>query len=205
MLTFPGTDFVHPLRVCPEIQPYAVFVDGMSKAFAGTGLRVGWATGPLHLLDQMVSVVAHIGAWAPKPDQVAAGEFLLQGAAVDAYLATFRKALEERLAGFYQGFMGLRDRGFPVDAMAPQAAIYLSVRMDLRHRVDADGRTLVSDEAVLQYLLDQSRIGVLPFSWFGARSRGNWFRISVGTCQIEDIHPVVDGLASAFERLRPTG
>jgi hypothetical protein len=31
---------------CPEMAPYTIFIDGISKAFAATGLRVGWAVGP---------------------------------------------------------------------------------------------------------------------------------------------------------------
>ena len=203
MLTFSGTEFVHPLAVCPEIRDYAVFVDGMSKAFAGTGIRVGWCTGATHVLQKMVSVIAHAGAWAPRPDQVAVGRFLVMDDAVDEYLATFRGALEERLTGFYEGFMALRERGFPVDAIAPEAAIYLSVKIDIRGRTTADGKLLETEDDVQNYLVSAARLGVLPFSWFGAHSFGNWFRISVGTCDTQDIASVVAGLESALGDLRP--
>ncbi len=203
MLTFQGATFEHPLKVCPEIRDYAVFVDGMSKAFAGTGLRVGWATGAPHVLEKMISVVAHVGAWAPKPDQVAVGRFLRMDDAVDGYLSTFRGALEERLSGFHQGFLGLKEKGYPVDAIAPEAAIYLSVKIDILGRETANGKVLASDGDVQQYLMDVARIGVLPFSWSGALSHGNWFRISVGTCDTGDIEPVIAGLESALAALKP--
>lgn len=204
MLTFEGTSFRHPLIACPEIRDYAVFVDGMSKAFAGTGIRVGWATGARHVLDKMISVVAHVGAWAPKPDQVAVGRFLKMDDAVDDYLVGFRGALQERLSGFYQGFMVLKEKGYPVDAIAPEAAIYLSVKIDIQGRETGDGKVLATDGDVQKYLMDEARIGVLPFSWFGARSHGNWFRISVGTCGIGDIEPVIAGLESALKSLKPS-
>ncbi|MCK5897287.1 MAG: aminotransferase class I/II-fold pyridoxal phosphate-dependent enzyme, partial [Cocleimonas sp.] len=73
LLTFGDVQFHHPLSVCPEIKDYAVFIDGLSKSLAGTGLRVGWATAPAHILPKMRALIAHIGAWAPKPEQVAAG------------------------------------------------------------------------------------------------------------------------------------
>ncbi len=203
MLTFQGATFEHPLQACPEIRDYAVFVDGMSKAFAGTGLRVGWATGARHVLDKMISVVAHVGAWAPKTDQVAVGQFLQRDDAVDEYLHQFREALGERLSGFYRGFMALKDKGYPVDAIAPEAAIYLSVRVDIQGRTTRNGKVLSSDSDVQQYLMDEARIGVLPFSWFGAHSHGNWFRISVGTCDTADIDPVIAGLESALAALKP--
>jgi aspartate aminotransferase len=203
MLTFGGSEFVHPLTVCPEIRDYAVFVDGISKAFAGTGIRVGWSTGARHVLNKMVSIIAHAGAWAPRPDQVAAGRFLAMDESVDEFLASFRQALEERLSGFYNGFMSLRDKGFPVDAIAPEAAIYLSVKIDIQGRTTKDGKVLENGDDVQSYLVDSARLGVLPFSWFGAHSHGNWFRISVGTCDTSDIGPVIDSLESSLANLKP--
>ena len=111
MLTFGGVDFHHPLKECPEIEPYAVFVDGMSKAFAGTGLRVGWATGSKAVLGKMVSIIAHAGAWAPKPDQVAVGKYLCQDAFVDDHLKNFRLALGERLQGFFDRVYDVEGKG----------------------------------------------------------------------------------------------
>ena len=83
LLTFGDVEFHHPLSVCPEIRDYAVFIDGLSKSLAGTGIRVGWATAPNHILPKMRALIAHIGAWAPKPEQVAAGRFLQNTQAVE--------------------------------------------------------------------------------------------------------------------------
>lgn len=201
MLTFGDSGFCHPLYECPEIKDYAVFVDGMSKAFAGTGIRVGWATGARHVLAKMVSIIAHIGAWAPKPDQVAVGEYLSMDQAVDNHLARFRGALEARLDGFYAGIMSLKQKGHKVDAIAPQAAIYLSVMIDILGRTTDKGEVLASFEDVHRFLLDVAQVGVLPFSWFGARNHGNWFRISVGTCSLEDIGAVIARLERSLDSL----
>ena len=202
MLTFGDKGFVHPLSECPQIKDYAVFVDGMSKAFAGTGIRVGWATGAHHIIARMVSIIAHIGAWAPKPDQVAVGKFLAQDQAVDDHLQSFRSALNKRLQGFYNGLMSLKDKGYKVDAIAPQAAIYLSVKIDIVGRKTDQGEVLASFDDAHRYLLDVAQIGMLPFSWFGARQYGDWFRISVGTCSLEDIDSVMSRLERALSRLQ---
>ena len=202
MLTFGDNGFFHPLHECPPIRDYAVFVDGMSKAFAGTGIRVGWATGAHHIVARMVSIIAHIGAWAPKPDQVAVGEYLARDDAVDDHLRRFRSALDKRLQGFYNGLMSLKDKGYKVDAIAPQAAIYLSVMIDIVGRKTDQGEVLSSFDDAHRYLLDVAQIGMLPFSWFGARRHGNWFRISVGTCSLEDIDSVMLRLETALSRLQ---
>lgn len=186
--------FSHPLAVCPEIRDYAIFVDGMSKAFAATGVRVGWASGPRPILAKMSSLIAHMGAWAPKPEQTAAAVFLADPHAVDDYLAAFRARLAARLAAFYAGFIALKNKGYAVDAIAPQAAIYLSVKIDLRGMAHA--------EDAQQYLLDEAKIGVLSFSLFGAKDHGDWFRLSVGACRREEIPGIMANLESALERLR---
>lgn len=194
------TAFHHPLSVCPEIRDYAIFVDGMSKAFAATGVRVGWATGPRPLLMKMSSLIAHLGAWAPKPEQIATGVFLADRSAVDEYLDGFRARLAARLAAFHAGFMALKNNGCAVDAIAPQAGIYLSVKIDI-HGKRIGGKRLDDDAAAQDYLLNEAKIGVLPFSWFDAKNCANWFRLSVGTCRREEIPTIMANLEAALAKL----
>ena len=51
MLTADGTTHVTPPALVPEMAKYTIFVDGISKAFAATGVRVGWAVGPQDVID----------------------------------------------------------------------------------------------------------------------------------------------------------
>lgn len=203
LLTFGDVDFHHPLALCPALKDYAIFIDGLSKSFAGTGLRVGWATGPEHVMPKIRALIAHIGAWAPKPEQVAAGRFLANTQAVDEYLTNFRAALQSRLQALYDGFIRLKSKGYPVDAISPQAAIYLSVKIDLVGKTTTDGKTLDTTDAAHQYLLEEVKLGVLPFSWFGAANYGDWFRVSVGTCEEEDVKAVLEALEHNLAQLRP--
>jgi len=182
LLTFGNSNFHHPLAVCPDIKPYAVFIDGISKSLAGTGVRVGWATGPASIMAPMRAFIAHIGAWAPKPEQIATGLFLAEKAPVNQFLTDFRAQLQGRLDGFYQGFMALKEKGYDVDAIAPQAAIYLSIRLNLKGKKTVDGKLLKTDEDVHQYLLNDVGIGVLPFSWFGSSNSPFYF----GMCVTKD-------------------
>lgn len=201
LLTFGNSKFFHPLSVCPEIKPYAVFIDGISKSLAGTGVRVGWATGPETIIQKMRAFIAHIGAWAPKPEQLATGQFLAEKDSVDKFLNDFRGQLQQRLDGFYHGFMQLKEKGFDVDAIAPQAAIYLSVRINLINKKTPEGRVLQNDKAVHDYLLNEVGIGVLPFSWFGADTHADWYRISVGTCDQQLVEDVMQTLEQALNKL----
>src|SRR5919199_4417583 len=59
MLTFGSTRHVDPVTLRPEMRRYTVFVDGISKAFAATGVRVGWVAGPPEIIEPMSNIVGH--------------------------------------------------------------------------------------------------------------------------------------------------
>ena len=76
MLTFGETKHYNPVSLRPEMAKYTIFVDGISKAFASTGLRVGWAVAPPDIAAPMSNILGHVGAWAPRPEQVATANLL---------------------------------------------------------------------------------------------------------------------------------
>lgn len=162
-----------PVSLCPEMRPYTVYVDAISKSYAATGVRVGWAFGPAELLIKMQSILTHVGAWAPMAEQKGVARFLNNTVVVNEFLMIFKSKIAERLYLIYNGIMELKAAGFPVDAIVPKAAIYLAIKIDLPH-----AHTL---------LLNKAGIGILPFSAFGAPANSPWYRISVGTCKLADI------------------
>lgn len=202
LLTFDGVDYPHPVKLCPDIHDYLFCADGLSKSFAGTGIRVGWGYGPRHLVRSVSDTVAYIGAWAPKPEQAATGRFLADLDQVEAFLDPFRRSLLERLSAIHAGFLAMKERGLDVDAIEPQAGIYLTVRINLVGRRTADGTLLENEDQALRYLLDEARVGILPFSFFGAPELAQWYRISVGTCRLDSIPALLQSLESALRALR---
>lgn len=196
-------EFVHtdPVNLVPEMKNYTIYIDGMSKAFAATGVRVGWAAGPHKVIKKMKAVLGHIGAWAPKPEQVAVANYLNMDDAVDRYLDQFRGAVEQRLNALYNGFMAMREEGFRVNAIAPQASIYLTVQMELNGMHTSEGERLGNTQMITQYLLDEAGIALVPFNAFGAGKKSNWYRLSVGTASMDDIENFFEKLRGALEKL----
>lgn len=201
-LTYDGTQHVDPVSLRPELQPYTLYVDGMSKVFAATGLRVGWAFGPEHIIEKMKSISSHIGAWAPKAEQVAGAAYLDDTAAVADFLSRFRDQINLRLQHFYRGLMRLKAEGFPVDAIAPQAALYLTVNINLKGRRTPDGRLLQNTEDTTNYLLHDCGIALVPFYAFGSSRESTWYRLSVGTCKLEELDEAMNRLAQGLRALR---
>jgi aspartate aminotransferase len=90
------------------MKDYTVFIDGISKAFAATGVRVGWSMGPEELMVKMRSLNSHIGSWAPMAEQHAVARFLRDDTQVQDYLTYFKSEVEFRLRKIYEGFQQLK-------------------------------------------------------------------------------------------------
>jgi len=200
MLTYGNTVHYNPLALCPEIKPYVVFIDGISKVFAATGVRVGWALGPADIIAKMKALLSHIGAWAPMAEQQAVAKYLTQKDAIEEYLFVFKSALEERLNRIYNGFMDLKEKGYPVDAIAPQAAIYLTIKIDIAGKSNGS-KLLATQYDATDYILSEAKLAVVPFYAFGAGNSSPWYRLSVGTCRLEEIDPVFEKLEIALAKL----
>jgi aspartate aminotransferase len=168
-----------PPELVPEIFPYTVLLDGISKQFAATGLRVGWAVGPPALIRRMRDILGHVGAWAPKPEQVATARFLARENDVTSYRREFVAKVEARLALLYSLFSRWKGEGLPVEAIEPQGAIYLSARFDLVGQ-EIGGKPVRNNEEIRQMLLERAGIAAVPFQAFGYRPETGWFRLSVG-------------------------
>lgn len=201
-LTYGDTVHYHPVALRDELKQYTIYIDGMSKAFACTGVRVGWALGPAEVIARMNAILSHVGAWSPMPEQKAASRYLPQEEPVKRYLAHFRQEINSRLQRLYDGFRALKEAGHRVDAIPPQAAIYLTVKLDLRGARRQGGSELEDQAAVTAYVLDEAGLALVPFYAFGASRHSPWYRLSVGTCSQQEIPAMLDRLREALEKLQ---
>ncbi|WP_462220823.1 pyridoxal phosphate-dependent aminotransferase [Ferruginibacter sp.] len=200
-LTFGETEHYNPVSINPKMKPYTIFIDGISKAFAATGVRVGWSMGPTHLINKMKAINSHVGAWAPMAEQKAVANYLGQTENVNNYTKKFKHAIEQRLRRIYNGFIQLKKDGFTVDAVAPQAAIYLTIQINLVGKKNADGKILETQSDVTAYILNEAKIAIVPFYAFGAAKSSNWYRLSVGTCKTDEIDEMLKMLKTALIKL----
>lgn len=200
-LTFGDTQHYNPVSLRPEMKAYTIFIDGISKAFAATGVRVGWSMGPAHVIAKMKAINSHVGAWSPMAEQHATAKYLHQKEAVRHYFKHFKSELSERLNKIYDGFIRLKNDGYAVDAVAPQAAIYLTIQLNLVGKHTASGERLEKQTDVTAYLLNEAKLAVVPFSSFGASAESSWYRLSVGTCKKEEINEMFQKLKDALGHL----
>lgn len=185
-LTFGDLEHVTPLELVPEVAPYTLLLDALSKAFCATGLRVGWGLMPPAVQARMSDILGHVGAWAPKAEQLAAARLLDQPELVSAFQDTLKAKVKVRLDALYEGFTAMRAEGLPVEAIAPQGAIYLSARFDLLGKT-VKGVEVHTNEDIRRLLLNHAGLAVVPFQAFGLKEESGWFRLSIGAVSLDDI------------------
>jgi aspartate aminotransferase len=200
-LTYGDIRHYDPVSLRPAMRDYTIFIDAISKVFAATGVRVGWSMGPAHVIAKMKAILTHVGAWAPMAEQKAMAAFLGKREAIATYLSHFRQELEERLRAIHAGFMELKSAGLPVDAISPEAAIYLTIKIDGAGKKTADGTLLQNQSDVTAYLLQEAGLAVVPFYAFGASRQSPWYRLSVGTCKKAEIPEMLGKLKEALQKL----
>lgn len=201
LLTYNETTYLNPIILNPEIRDYVIFVDGISKCFAATGVRLGWAFGEKQIINTMRSMLAHIGAWSPKPEQIATAKYLKQPGKVGRFLNDFKQQLLTRLNIFYVAIQKLKTAGYPVDVIKPQGAIYLSIRLDLVGAKTQNNEILQTVDDIYRYLLEDAKVAMVPFHFFGMDSTLPWFRVSIGTCSIEDAKIAANNIVHAIQKL----
>lgn len=200
-LTYGNSEHFNPVSLRPEMKDYTIFIDGISKSFAATGVRVGWALGPQHVLNKMKAINSHVGAWSPMAEQHATAKYLVQTESINKYFEHYKQELEDRLCLIHEGFQRLKNEGFSVDSISPQAAIYLTIQIDLVGK-KRDEKILEKQKDVTEYILNEAKLAVVPFYAFGASTNSNWYRLSVGTCKKEEISEMLANLKQSLSKLQ---
>ncbi|MBE3076329.1 MAG: pyridoxal phosphate-dependent aminotransferase [Actinobacteria bacterium] len=190
----------YALALVPESAPYVMTMDGASKAFAATGLRVGWLLAPPAIARKAGELLSYVGAWAPHAEQAGLTELLNDPDAIGEYRATMDAAVHERLDVLHRGFAAMRDEGLPVDVLCPDGAIYVSLQLKLKGK-RIGGRVIEDNEAIRSLVLEKTGVAVVPFQAFGLMRETGWFRLSVGAVSMDEIAEVFPRIRALLEQI----
>ena len=200
MLTFKDEHF-DPVSLYPELKEFTVYIDGASKCFAATGIRVGWSFGPALIINKMKSLLGHIGAWAPKPEQEAVSVLLNHPQKVDEFVNHFKGEIAESLTVLHDGIQNLKNKGFSVESIQPMGALYLTVELDYIGKTKPDGVVIKDSSDLVFYLIEEAGIALVPFSAFGNSRDMPWFRASAGGVSLDEIKNMLPRLEAALTKL----
>ena len=186
-LVYDGLTFTSVAAVSREAKESTVVVNGMSKAFAMTGWRLGYAAGPKDVIEAMGRVQSHSTSHPASMAQ-AAGEVALRraGDEVRAMTAEFAKRRDAMVAGI------AKLPGF--SCVTPSGAFYVFPNVSALFGRSIGGRTVSSGQDVAEALLDTARVAVVPGEAFGSRDH---VRLSF-SCALPRIE---DGLARIAEAI----
>ncbi len=141
----------------PDALARTVTVGGVSKTYAMTGWRIGWAAGPKEVMGPLGNLQSHLTSNAASISQRAALEALTGD---QSAVAAMVKAFDERrrlVTGLLGGIRGVR-------LAAPHGAFYVFVRVDGFY-----GRRpgLAGSVAFCEALLEERKVACVPGSAFG--------------------------------------
>ncbi|ATQ57838.1 pyridoxal phosphate-dependent aminotransferase [Paracoccus yeei] len=171
-IIFDGREFVSFGKACPDLRDRTLIVNGVAKAYAMTGWRVGYAAGPAPLIKAMNTVQSQSVTSVAAPMQAAA---LAALTGPQDCIATFRAAFQRRRDLVVAGIARIDGLTLP----PPEGAFYAYIGCaDLIGRRTPQGTVLTDDVAVSDYLLAQGHVSSVPGSAYGLSP---FFRISTAT------------------------
>ncbi|KFF01088.1 aminotransferase [Chryseobacterium formosense] len=200
-LTF-GAKHVDPVSLFPEMREFTIYIEGISKCLAATGVRVGWGFGPSQVIDKMKALLTHVGAWAPKPEQEATAKYFQNADNVNSFINDFKGKLEESLKVLHNGIQDLKTKGLAVESIEPMGALYLTIKLDYIGKTKPDGAVIENSSDLVFYLINEAGVALVPFSAFGEEKSEPWFRASVGGLAIDEIEVMMPKLENALKNLK---
>jgi aspartate aminotransferase len=160
-LRFDGVEFCTMAQVAPDLAGRTLTVNGVSKAYAMTGFRLGYAAGPTELIRAMIKM---------QSQSTAGVNSLSQWAAVAA-LEGPQEFLADRAAAFQERRDRLLELLSRVPGMTcdrPQGAFYLFPRVEgLIGRTTPSGKPLATEQDLVMYLLDEGGVAVVQGEAYG--------------------------------------
>lgn len=190
-ITFDDEPFVSFASACPELRDRTLIVNGVSKAYAMTGWRIGYAAGPAELVKAMTTVQSQASS-GPSSVSQAGAVVALNGP--QQSVAEFAAAFERRRDIVVDAVAAIPE----LELDAPGGAFYAFIGCaDLIGSTTAGGAVLVDDVAVASFLLDEAGVAAVPGAAYGCSP---FFRLSTASSD-ELLIEAMRRIASAVQSL----
>lgn len=186
-----GQDHVSIASLNDEIYKRTVTINGMSKAYAMTGWRIGFAHGPVDLIKKMTSAQSHITSNATSVSQYA------------SYIALRdREKNKDVLNNMYAQFekrknkiVDILDKEKRLTYIKPEGAFYIMINVSSYFGLSYKGKTIDQANTLSEILLDEKYVAITPGEAFGDK---NYLRMSYAN-SIENIE---EGLKRILDLLK---
>ncbi|WP_337060664.1 aminotransferase class I/II-fold pyridoxal phosphate-dependent enzyme [Kineococcus sp. G2] len=179
------------LAVAPELAERVLLTNGVSKTYAMTGWRIGWAAGPAELIAAINTLQSQTSSCPSSISQWAAVEALTGDQSFVERTAAVYRERRDAVVAAVRSIEGL-------SCLVPSGGFYAFVScQDVLGKRTADGQVIATDEQFAALLLDSEQVAVIHGAAYGAPG---WFRVSFATSQ-EVIDEALARLARVVEAL----
>lgn len=179
------------VAAAPDLRDRVLVVNGVSKSYAMTGWRLGYAAGHPDLIRAINTLQSQTSSCPSSISQAAAAAAL---SGPQDFVAHAVGVYRSRRDAAFEGFSRISG----LTPLMPDGAFYLYVDCSgLIGRTTPAGATLETDQDVTLYLLDEAGVAVIQGSAYG---RSPFFRISFAT-NIEVIDDAIAAVEAAVARL----
>lgn len=170
-IIFDDLKFKNILQVENKLKSRTLIVNGVSKAYAMTGWRLGYGVGPKELIEQISKIQSQSTTHTSSISQAAAIEAISNS---DEFIKKNKKIFQERRDLIFSKLKEFSS----FQVFLPQGSFYIFVCCnDLIGKKKEDGTQIANDVELSEYLLDEG-VAVVPGEAFGS---SNFFRISFAT------------------------
>lgn len=184
-LVYDGFKFVTPAQVEPKLYDRTLTVNGVSKSYAMTGWRIGYAGGPKELIKAM-AIMQSQSTSNPSSVSQAAAVVALNGD------QSFLKERNDSFAARRDLVVKMLNEAPNISCIKPEGAFYVYASCkECIGRVTPDGKVIRTDEDFVTYLLESQGVAAVQGAAFGLSP---YFRISYATS--------VDALKEACTRIQ---
>lgn len=191
-IRYEGLDNPHILALEPALADRTLVVNGVSKTYAMTGWRIGYAAGPADLIGAMATLQSQSTSNACSVSQAAAVEALNGDQSFVKHSVEVYQQRRDRCLDLLNAIPGLSCR-------KPDGAFYLYVNCGgLLGKTTAEGQVLHSDSEVVMYLLESQGVAVVAGTAYGLAP---FFRMSIAT-DIDTLDQGCARIAAAVAALR---
>lgn len=191
-IRFDGGSTPHILAVEPALRERTLAVNGVSKTYAMTGWRIGWAAGPADLITAMDTLLSQSAGNCCSISQAAAAAALDSDQRFVADSVAVYKARRDRTLALVNAIPGL-------SCAEPPGAFYLYIRCaGLIGKTTAAGKLLTEDGDVVMYLLESAGVATVAGTAYGLSP---YFRLSIAT-SIDTLEEGCARIARAVAELR---
>lgn len=166
-LVYDGAEFCSMAALSSEIYENTILVNGVSKSYAMTGWRIGYACAPQEIATVMANIQSHSTSAPATMSQMAAFEALTgpQDSVIE-----MRKAFESRRDFFMKRVNEIEG----VSCVKPEGAFYIMMNMEKFIGCELYGVKITGSDDFAKLFLERGKVALVPCTGFGAPSFLRW-------------------------------